>query len=132
MKGKIMRTGILTLQEARTALLEGYITQNDSGSQWRWLLGMEMQFRSNQKGNWAVSTGGPCDINAEYSIVKPEPKTLSFDEAASANFKGVRYEVGIPYTLFGPWRTGPLDNLDSLFLLDLAERRGWPITEVVE
>lgn len=73
----------------------------------------------------------PTDRCAPFSISLPEEKSLTFEEAVQCE----RIKIHWPPTLTFPGTTGVYLksgawNLDEIAAIDLAERRGWKITEI--
>lgn len=76
-------------------------------------------------------------LTAKHSAArkpKPEPqpvKLLSFDEAVQAIREGRGVQVQEPWeSIPRPIETTRQPKRQTLNFLDLAERRGWPITEI--
>ncbi|MCE3234031.1 MAG: hypothetical protein K0Q50_211 [Vampirovibrio sp.] len=125
-----MKTENLSWVEAIRAYSDGERVVDMFGYQY-WLDGETPMFKHPS------SPPHPFSLSAElfrqeagpFSIVKPEPKKLSFDEAIEMLRRGKAPKIH--------W---PLENLEGadidarrpyavdLCHLDLAERRGWPIT----
>lgn len=65
---------------------------------------------------------------APFSIVKPEPKSLTFEQATLDSRIGMPLSVAKRF-----WDDGKseieLEGAIAMLLLDLAERRGWTITD---
>jgi hypothetical protein len=60
---------------------------------------------------------------------KPEPQRLTFEEAVEAIRKGIKVQVQLPWVgVPNPVETTRQPERKTLCFLDLAERRGWPIT----
>lgn len=76
--------------------------------------------------------------NPPYTIIEPEPpapKRLSFDEAMDIRTKAFHKGYEAIFQIKLPMNDELITTKYSkpreiLFMLDLAERRGWPITEV--
>lgn len=123
----------LTLKEAYEALLRGEAVVDNEGDIYRYDSVQDYIVRNGL----ASKPDFDCVMRKKYApftLYKPEPKTLSFDQAVRALSvaDGPRIVVETP---FGdkyshiPTATIGATKEDMVFL-DLAERRGWPIQEI--
>lgn len=115
-----MKTEDLSWEEAIKAYANGERVRSNFGGEY-WI---ENGIPDDNNNKIAETPWFPTPDHAPFSIVKPEPKRLTFDEALSITGEGKIIKIETPTET--TWMGG--NHLWDLSLLDLAERKGWPIT----
>lgn len=127
-----MKTENLSWAEAMKAYVEGHTirhTYSGPADEYKLVDGQPMWRDENDK--WAPHTGRYLHPDqAPFSIVKPEVKSLTYEEACEASRVNVHLPDGKVKT-FGfegseKWNW----TIEAMCFFDLAERKGYLMTEV--
>lgn len=123
-----MKTENLTWAEAIKAYANGERIRDRRGCEF-WV-GVTGDCPRSQNNNGDGDFEFPCSSETPFSIVKPEPKKLTFDEALDrTELDDKMVEILCPHrTVHLRQSNTGFEFLVQAAFLDLAERRGWAIT----